>query len=153
PTGHRFFSSLAKEPLPFAPFQFPKDFLWGSATASYQVEGAWNEDGKGESIWDRFSHTIGKVKVAYTGAVACDSYYRYKEDHAIRKQLILQSCRFAVSCPRIQATGSASANDKGLDYYKRVTDALLEERIRPICTLYHWDLPQTLEDAGGWPNR
>jgi beta-glucosidase len=154
PTGHRFLNEfLNPASNTFTPFQFPKNFLWGSATASYQIEGAWNEDGKGESIWDRFSHTVGKVKGGDTGDVACDSYHRYKEDVAIMKQLNLQSCRFSVSWPRIQANGSGAANQKGLDYYKRVTDSLLEAKIRPICTLYHWDLPQALEDAGGWPNR
>ncbi|HXH65645.1 MAG TPA: family 1 glycosylhydrolase, partial [Candidatus Limnocylindrales bacterium] len=153
PYGHRLFRELIPAETPFAPYQFPKDFLWGSATASYQIEGAWNEDGKGESIWDHFSHTVGKVKGAATGDVACDSYHRYKEDVAIMKQLNLQSCRFSVSWPRIQANGTGPANQKGLDYYKRVTDSLLEAKIRPICTLYHWDLPQALEDAGGWPNR
>src|ERR1700739_1522323 len=108
----------------FVPYQFPKDFIWGVATASYQIEGAWNEDGKGESIWDRFSHTVGKVKGAYTGDVACDSYHRYKEDVAIMKQLIWQSSPFPVPCPRIQANGTGPANQKGLDYYKRLTDAL-----------------------------
>lgn len=153
PTGHRLFRGLLDTPVPFTPFQFPNDFLWGSATASYQVEGAWSEDGRGESIWDRFSHTAGKVKGGYTGDVACDSYHRYQEDVAIMKQLNLKSCRFSVAWPRIQPTGSGPANVKGLDYYKRVTDALLEAKIRPLCTLYHWDLPQALEDAGGWPNR
>lgn len=153
PTGHRLLREVLTPSTPFTPFQFPKDFLWGSATASYQIEGAWNEDGKGESIWDRFSHTIGLVKGADTGDIACDSYHRYKEDVSIMKQLNLQSCRFSVSWPRIQANGSGAANQKGLDYYKRVTDSLLEAKIRPICTLYHWDLPQALEDACGWPNR
>jgi beta-glucosidase len=153
PTGHRLLREFLDASTPFTPYQFPKDFLWGSATASYQIEGAWNEDGKGESIWDRFSHTVGKVKGADTGDVACDSYHRYKEDVAVMKQLNLESCRFSVSWPRIQANGMGAANQKGLDYYKRVTDSLLEAKIRPICTLYHWDLPQVLEDAGGWPNR
>jgi len=142
-----------ESPKPFAPYQFPKDFLWGAATASYQIEGAWNEDGKGESIWDRFSHTVGKVKGGYTGDVACDSYHRYKEDVALAKQLNLNSYRFSISWPRIQPTGLGKPNHKGLDYYKRLTDALLEAKIRPLATIYHWDLPQALEDAGGWPNR
>jgi beta-glucosidase len=153
PAGHHLLSELADVATPFAPFQFPKEFLWGSATASYQVEGAWNEDGKGESIWDHFSHTVGKVKGGDTGDVACDSYHRYKEDVAIAKQLNLTSFRFSVSWPRIQADGIGSANPKGLDYYKRLADTLLEAKIRPLCTLYHWDLPQSLENAGGWPNR
>jgi beta-glucosidase len=137
----------------FVPFQFPKDFFWGAATAAYQIEGGWNEDGKGESIWDRFAHTVGKVKGGDTGDVACDSYHRYKEDVAIAKQLNLNSYRFSVSWPRIQASGSGKPNPKGLDYYKRLGDALLEAKIRPLCTLYHWDLPQALQDSGGWPNR
>jgi len=153
PVGHRFLDELADIPTRFSPFQFPTDFIWGVATASYQVEGAWKEDGKGESIWDRFSHTVSKVKGGDTGDVACDSYHRYKEDVAIAKQLNLNSYRFSVSWPRIQAAGSGSANSKGLDYYKRLTDILLEAKLRPLCTLYHWDLPQALEDAGGWPNR
>ena len=137
----------------FVPFQFPKDFLWGCATASYQIEGAWKEDGKGESIWDRFSHTVGKVKGGDTGDVACDSYHRYKEDIAIAKKLNLKSYRISVSWPRIQADGTGKPNQKGLDYYKRVTDALHEAGIRPLVTVYHWDLPQALQDKGGWPNR
>jgi beta-glucosidase len=133
--------------------RFPEGFLWGAATAAYQVEGAWNEDGKGESVWDRFSHTPGHIKNAATGDVACDSYHRFKDDIALLKQLNLKTYRFSIAWPRIQPTGTGSANSRGLDYYKRVTDALLEAGIRPFPTLYHWDLPQTLEDAGGWPNR
>jgi len=153
PPGSGILRELFAEPNEFQPHQFPKDFLWGAATASYQIEGAWNEDGKGESIWDRFAHTVGKVKGGDTGDVACDSYHRYKEDIAIAKQLNLKSYRFSVSWPRIQAAGTGKPNLKGLDYYKRLTDALLEAKLRPLCTLYHWDLPQALQDAGGWPNR
>ncbi|MGB9447722.1 MAG: GH1 family beta-glucosidase [Candidatus Acidiferrum sp.] len=137
----------------FAPYQFPKEFIWGVATASYQIEGAWNEDGKGESFWDRFSHTVGKVKGADTGDVACDSYHRYKEDIALAKKLNVKSYRFSISWPRIQANGTGQPNPKGLDYYKRVADELNHANIRPLATLYHWDLPQALQDAGGWPNR
>jgi beta-glucosidase len=137
----------------FVPAKFPKDFLWGAATASYQIEGAWNEDGKGESIWDRFAHTPGRIRGGDTGDVACDSYHRYKEDVALAKILRLQSYRFSVAWPRIQPTGSGAPNQKGLDHYKRLADALLEAKIRPLATLYHWDLPQTLQDSGGWPNR
>jgi len=140
-------------PVDVAGARFPKGFHWGTATASYQVEGAWKEDGKGESVWDRFAHTVGKVKGGDTGDVACDSYHRYKEDIAIMKQLNQKSCRFSVSWPRIQPTGSGAVNQKGLDFYSRYVDALLEAGIRPMCTLYHWDLPQELEDKGGWPNR
>ena len=133
--------------------RFPKDFLWGAATASYQIEGGWNEDGKGESVWDRFSHTRGRVKGGYTGDVACDSYHRLAEDVALLKAMNLKSYRFSIAWPRIQPTGSGAANAKGLDYYKRLVDALLQAGIRPLPTLYHWDLPQALEDQGGWPNR
>ena len=132
---------------------FPRDFLWGMATASYQIEGAWNEDGKGESIWDRYTHQVGKIKGAATGDVACDSYHRYREDIAILKQLNQKSGRFSISWARIQPSGTGPANQKGLDHYSRYVDALLEAGIRPFCTLYHWDLPQGLEDRGGWPNR
>ncbi len=140
-------------PAPATPVAFPKGFLWGAATAAYQVEGAWNEDGKGESIWDRFSHTAGNIKNGATGDVACDSYHRYPEDIALLKQLNLKSYRFSIAWPRIQPSGRGAANSRGLDYYKRLTDAVLEAGIRPLPTLYHWDLPQALEDAGGWPNR
>jgi beta-glucosidase len=139
--------------VPPEPFQFPQDFHWGAATAAYQVEGAWNEDGKGESIWDRFAHTVGRVKGATTGDVACDSYHRYEEDIALIKAMRLTSHRFSISWPRIQPTGSGAPNQKGLDHYDRLVDALLEAKIRPLPTLYHWDLPQALEDKDGWPNR
>jgi beta-glucosidase len=132
---------------------FPKGFLWGAATAAYQVEGAWNVDGRGESIWDRFAHTAGNIKNGDTGDVACDSYHRYREDIALLKQLNLASYRFSIAWPRVQPSGRGQPNPKGLDYYKRLTDALLEAQIRPLPTLYHWDLPQPLEDAGGWPHR
>jgi beta-glucosidase len=132
---------------------FPHGFLWGVATASYQVEGAWNEDGKGESIWDRFTHTVGKVKGGATGDVSCDQYHLYPEDIAILKRLNQKSYRFSISWPRIQPGGTGEPNPKGLDHYSRLVDAILEADIRPFCTLYHWDLPQALEDRGGWPNR
>jgi beta-glucosidase len=153
PPGHRLVGELLEPQRRFAPFNFPREFIFGAATAAYQVEGAWNEDGKGESIWDRFSHTVGKVKGGATGDVACDSYHRYKEDIALLSQMNLTSYRFSISWPRIQANGGGEPNPRGLDHYKRVADALLEAKIRPLCTLYHWDLPQALEDAGGWPNR
>jgi beta-glucosidase len=132
---------------------FPKGFFWGTATAAYQIEGAWNEDGKGESIWDRFAHTPGKINNGDTGDVACDSYHRWREDIVLMQAMNLNSYRFSISWPRIQPSGSGAANYKGVDYYGRLVDALLEAHIRPLVTLYHWDLPQALEDAGGWTNR
>jgi beta-glucosidase len=133
--------------------KFPDGFLWGMATASYQVEGAWNEDGKGESNWDRFAHTVGKVRGGATGDVACDQYHLYPQDIALMKRLNLKSYRFSTSWARIQPSGAGAVNQKGLDHYKRLADALHEAGIRPFCTIYHWDLPQGLEDRGGWPNR
>lgn len=132
---------------------FPSGFLWGLATSSYQVEGAWNADGKGESIWDRAAHTPGNIRDGSNGDVACDQYHRYKEDIAIMKRLNMKSYRFSTSWPRILPEGTGKVNQKGLDYYRRLVDALLEAGIRPFCTIYHWDLPQALEDKGGWPNR
>ncbi len=142
----------AQTPSPPEP-HFPPGFLWGIATAAYQVEGAWNEDGRGESIWDRFSHTPGKVKGAATGDIACDHYHRYPEDVAILKALHQKSYRFSIAWPRIQPSGTGAPNPRGLDHYSRMVDTLLEANLRPFCTLYHWDLPQALEDRGGWPNR
>jgi len=133
--------------------RFPDGFLWGIATASYQVEGAWNEDGKGESIWDRYTHQVGHIKGGATGDVACDHYHLYPQDIAILKQLNLKSYRFSIAWPRIQPTGRGAVNQKGIDHYSRMVDLVLESGIRPFCTLYHWDLPQGLEDIGGWPNR
>ena len=133
--------------------RFPDNFLWGMASSAYQVEGAWDLDGKGESNWDRFAHTTGKIKGSSTADVACDQYHRYKEDIAILKRLNQKSYRFSVSWARIQPTGTGAPNLKGLDHYSRLVDALLEAGIRPFCTLYHWDLPQALEDRGGWPHR
>ncbi len=132
---------------------FPKGFFWGAATASYQIEGAWQADGKSESVWDRFSHTPGKIRNGDTGDVACDSYHRWREDIALMRTMNLNSYRLSVGWPRVQPSGSGAANAKGVDYYSRLVDALLEAHIRPLVTLYHWDLPQALEDAGGWPNR
>ena len=122
--------------------RFPSGFVWGMASAAYQVEGAWNVDGKGESNWDRFSHTMGKIKGGATADVACDQYHRYKEDIAILKRLSQKSYRFSTSWARVQPSGTGAVNQKGIDYYSRVVDALLEAGIRPFCTIYHWDLPQ-----------
>lgn len=133
--------------------KFPKEFVWGVATASYQIEGAVYEDGRSESIWDRFSRTPGKVLNGDTGDVACDHYHRYKEDVALIKQLGVDSYRFSLAWPRILPEGKGKANQKGLDFYKRLIAELLEQGIAPAVTLYHWDLPQVLEDKGGWLNR
>src|SRR5438270_659925 len=131
--------------------RFPKGFLWGAATAAYQIEGAVHEDGRGPSIWDTFAHKPGRIKNGDTGDVACDSYHRWREDIALLRQLNLKSYRFSVAWPRIQPDGQGAANTKGLDHYKQLVDALLEAGIRPLPTLYHWDLRQALEYKGGWP--
>ena len=136
-----------------ARIEFPPAFRWGASTASYQIEGGWREDEKGESIWDRFSHTPGRIKNGDTGDIACDSYHRFEDDIALLQEMNLSSYRFSIAWPRIQPSGRGKANSKGLDYYGRLTDALLGAGIRPFPTLYHWDLPQALEDAGGWPHR
>ena len=135
------------------PLRFPDHFLWGVATSAYQIEGAVHEDGRGESVWDRFSHTPGKTKFGQNGDIACDHYHRWKEDLALLKSLGLTSYRFSTAWPRIQPSGSGKANPKGVDFYSRLVDELLRLGIRPLPTLYHWDLPTPLEDAGGWPNR
>jgi beta-glucosidase len=133
--------------------RFPKDFVWGVATASYQIEGASGEDGRGESIWDRFSKTPGKVLKGHTGDVACDHYHLYREDVALIKALGVDSYRFSIAWPRVFPNGSGQSNQKGIDFYRRLVDELLENGIKPAVTLYHWDLPQVLEDSGGWLNR
>ena len=132
---------------------FPEGFVWGSATASYQVEGAVKEDGRGVSIWDTFSHTPGKTHNGDTGDVADDFYHRYKEDIALMKDLGLKGFRFSVAWPRVFPEGTGAPNPKGLDFYERLVDELLKAGIQPYCTLYHWDLPQALEDKGGWQNK
>jgi len=136
-----------------APQPFPKGFLWGSATASYQVEGAVKEDGRGVSIWDTFSHTPGKTNNGDTGDVANDHYHRYKEDVQLMKALGLKTYRFSVAWPRIFPNGTGTPNPKGIDFYSRLVDELLANGIQPYCTLFHWDLPQALEDKGGWQSR
>ncbi len=136
-----------------AALTFPKGFQWGTASAAYQIEGAWNEDGKGESIWDRFTHTPGKIKNGDTGNVACDYYHRYRDDIAMMAGLGLNASRISLSWPRILPQGRGAVNQKGLDFYDRVVDEMMRLKIKPFVTLFHWDLPQALEDAGGWPNR
>jgi beta-glucosidase len=131
----------------------PADFLWGVATAAYQIEGAATEDGRGPSIWDTFAHTPGRVRGGDTGDVACDHYHRYKEDVRLMADLGVRAYRFSVSWPRVQPDGSGAPNRAGLDFYSRLVDELLEHGIQPWLTLYHWDLPQPLERLGGWPAR
>jgi beta-glucosidase len=133
--------------------EFPAGFLWGAATAAYQVEGATTEDGRTPSIWDTFAATPGKVAGGDTGDVATDHYHRYGEDIAIMSELGLKAYRFSVAWPRVQPTGRGPVNDAGVGFYDRLVDRLLGAGIRPVLTLYHWDLPQELEDAGGWTNR
>ncbi len=132
---------------------FPPGFIVGSATASYQIEGAVSEDGRGPSIWDTFSHTPGKTFNGDTGDVADDHYHRWESDLDLMKQLGLHSYRFSIAWPRIQADGTGKPNLVGIAFYYRLVDGLLARGIRPVATLYHWDLPQALEDAGGWTNR
>ncbi|WP_405997439.1 GH1 family beta-glucosidase [Streptomyces sp. NBC_00829] len=133
--------------------RFPAAFRWGTATAAYQIEGAAQEDGRTPSIWDTFSRTPGKVRNGDTGDIAADHYHRMREDVALMKRLGVTDYRFSVAWPRVQPTGRGPAVQKGLDFYRRLTDELREAGIRPVATLYHWDLPQELEDAGGWPQR
>ena len=132
---------------------FPPEFVWGAATASYQIEGAVAEDGRGASIWDTFAHTPGKISDSTVGDVADDHYHRYSEDIAILADLGMNAYRFSIAWPRIMATGAGPVNRAGLDFYRRLADACLEHGITPYGTLYHWDLPQPLENAGGWLSR
>jgi beta-glucosidase len=132
---------------------FPQGFFWGVATAAYQIEGAWNEDGKGPSIWDTFAHTPGKIKNGDTGDVAIDHYHRYKEDVQVMKDMGVTAYRFSIAWPRIFPQGTGQPNQKGLDFYNRLVDELRAAGIEPFATLYHWDLPQALQDMGGWQSR
>ncbi|WP_026485582.1 GH1 family beta-glucosidase [Caldanaerobius polysaccharolyticus] len=134
-------------------FKFPEDFIWGTATAAYQIEGAANEDGRGESIWDRFSHIPGNVWNNQNGDVACDHYHRYKEDVQILKDMGVKGYRFSISWPRVIPEGTGKINQKGVDFYNGLIDELLKYNIQPFVTLYHWDLPQALQYKGGWANR
>ena len=132
---------------------FPAGFTWGAATAAYQIEGAVDVDGRGPSVWDTFSHTPGKVRGGDTGDIACDSYRRYPEDADLLRSLGLTDYRFSISWPRVIPDGAGQVNQAGLDYYKRLLDALGERGIAPAATVFHWDLPQALQDKGGWSSR
>jgi beta-glucosidase len=136
-----------------APVTFPDGFLWGAATAAYQIEGAVAEDGRTPSIWDTFAHTPGRTLHGDTGDVACDSYHRLDEDLGLIAELGLRAYRFAPSWPRLQPGGSGPLNPRAVDHYRRLLDGLRERGVRSMLTLYHWDLPQELQDAGGWPAR
>merc|ERR1712241_687565 len=139
-----------EEPLLFD--SFPDDFLWGSATAAYQIEGAWNEDGKGPSIWDVFTKVPGNIVDGSSGDVACDSYHNYKQDVALMKEMGLTSYRFSIGWTRILPEGTGTRNPDGIQYYHNLIAELLANDIVPAVTLYHWDLPQALQDQGGWLN-
>ncbi len=132
---------------------FPDGFIWGAATASFQVEGAAREDGRGESIWDRFCNTPGKVAGGHTGDTACDHYHRWKDDIRLMQDLGIRAYRFSTAWPRVIPAGDGPLNKAGLDFYDRLVDGLLEADIIPFATLFHWDLPQALQDKGGWPKR
>lgn len=131
---------------------FPRNFIWGASTAAYQIEGAWAEDGKGESIWDRFCHSRGNIKNDDSGDIACDHYHRYKEDIALMKEFGLRAYRFSISWPRVLPKGKGNINKLGINFYNNLIDELLKVGIEPWVCLYHWSLPQTLQDEGGWAN-
>lgn len=131
---------------------FPEEFIWGTATAAYQVEGAVHADGRGPSVWDTFAHTPGKTFEGETGDVTDDDFHRYKKDVALMKDLGVQGYRFSIAWPRVFPQGTGTPNPRGLDFYKRLLDELHAANIQPFCTLFHWDLPQALQDKGGWTN-
>ena len=132
---------------------FPEGFIWGSATASYQIEGGVSEGGRGRSIWDTYSHTPGRTLNGDTGDVAVDHFHRWPQDLDIVRDLGMGAYRFSIAWPRVQPGGSGAFNPEGIAFYSALVDGLLERGVAPVATLYHWDLPQELEDAGGWPNR
>ena len=132
--------------------QFPKDFVWGVATASYQIEGAAREGGRGESIWDRYCAIPGNVQDGDTGDVACDHYHLFHEDVELMRRMGVKAYRFSIAWPRVLPQGRGEVNEKGMAFYSELVDALLEAGIEPYVTLYHWDLPQALQDIGGWAN-
>ncbi len=138
---------------PNGPIRFPDNFIFGAAASSYQIEGGWNLDGKGESIWDRFCHTPGKIDNGDVGDVSANHYQYWQDDIKLMKEIGLQAYRFSISWPRILPSGTGEVNQKGLDFYSNLVDGLLEAGIHPFVTLYHWDLPQALQDRGGWPVR
>ena len=135
------------------PSGFGPDFSWGASTASYQIEGAAHEDGRGTSVWDTFSAAPGRVRNGDTGEVACDHYHRWREDIALMGDLGIDTYRFSIAWPRVQPDGSGPVNEAGVEFYDRLVDGLLEAGIRPCPTLFHWDTPQALEDRGGWLSR
>src|SRR4051794_29125061 len=137
----------------FSNTSFPSDFTWGAATAAFQIEGATTLDGRGESIWDRFAAGPGNVLNGDTGDPACDHYHRWADDLDLIQSLGLRGYRFSIAWPRVQPTGRGPANQKGLDFYRRLVEGMHERGIRPYATLYHWDLPQALQDGGGWTER
>ncbi|MGH7442641.1 MAG: glycoside hydrolase family 1 protein, partial [bacterium] len=139
--------------MPSQRFQFPPDFVWGSATAAYQIEGAVRADGRGDSIWDAYCRLPGKIHDGSDGAEACRHYEHWRNDLDLIRDLGHQAYRFSVAWPRIQPLGSGAFNPKGFDFYGRLIDGMLERGIKPNCTLYHWDLPTPLEKQGGWLNR
>ena len=144
---------MTSDAAPTTGADFPPGFTWGAATASYQIEGAAQTDGRGPSIWDVFSHTPGRVLNGDTGDVACDHYARYADDVALMRELGLAAYRFSVAWPRVQPLGSGRVEQRGLDFYRRLVDELLDSGIAPWLTLYHWDLPQALQEEGGWTSR
>lgn len=142
-----------RNPEPEEFYRFPDDFLWGVATSSYQIEGAVHEDGRGLSIWDTFCQQPGKIYGGHTGDVAADHYHRWQEDIRLMADIGLKAYRFSIAWPRVQPEGQGPANPAGLAFYDRLVDGLLQANIQPFVTLYHWDLPQALQDRGGWPAR
>ncbi|BCB83288.1 GH1 family beta-glucosidase [Phytohabitans suffuscus] len=146
---------LSRDPAVDAPLglAFPDGFGWGAATSAYQIEGAAKDDGRGESVWDTFSHTPGRTKNGDTGDTAVDHYHRYPEDLDLMRGLGLRSYRFSISWSRVQADGTGTPNQRGLDFYRRLVDGLLQRGIEPMATLFHWDTPQALQDRGGWESR
>ncbi|WP_018216127.1 GH1 family beta-glucosidase [Salinispora vitiensis] len=143
----------SSESRPAGTLRFPPNFGWGAATSAYQIEGAAKEDGRGESIWDTFSHTPGRIRNGDTGDIAANHYHRYDADLDLMAELGLRSYRFSIAWPRIQPDGTGAPNQRGLDFYRRLLDGLHDRGIQPVATLFHWDLPQALQDRGGWESR